>query len=58
MKDLDIIYCKNCKFFNKKIVDKYSSIYSCNKKHCKCIPNDKPHLYCNQKCFESKDKEQ
>ena len=54
MKDIDIVYCKNCKHFIKQIINKDSTFYCCNRKKYVVDIYDKPELYCNKRCYESK----
>lgn len=54
MKDLDIVYCKNCKYFNKKEINKDSILYFCNRKGNHSLELETPELYCNKNCFEQK----
>ena len=52
MKPLDIIYCKNCKFYKCVKVNEHSSVHSCSKSLDLQI--DKPELYCNKPCYTNK----
>ena len=53
VKDLDIIYCKNCKNFECRVINKYSSVYSC-RKESSMFDIDRPELYCNKSCYRPK----
>lgn len=51
MKDLDVVYCKDCSSCNYRIIDKNSVMYSCRKnKSIQLYPN----LFCNRPCFTMK----
>ena len=45
---LDIVYCKNCKYYRVKRVDARSSIHSCLKENP--VDIDGAELYCNRPC--------
>lgn len=49
---LEVIYCKNCRFFKSKKVDDYSTVYSCSKGNS--VEVDKPELRCNKLCYKKK----
>lgn len=49
---LEIIYCKNCKYYKNKIVNKYSSIHECTKGNS--VAPDQPELFCNKPCYVRK----
>ena len=46
---LDIVYCKDCKYYRCKYINEYSSIHNCLKNNDVQISN--PSLYCNKPCF-------
>lgn len=46
---LDIVYCKDCKYYRCKTINEHSSIHSCLKNNDVQIA--KPELYCNKPCF-------
>ena len=56
MNDLDIIYCKNCKHYIEKVINKHSIFYACNKGNI--VEPTKPDLYCNRKCYMNKNKKE
>lgn len=49
---LDIIYCKGCKFCKVKHVNEHSTIYSCSKGNS--IEIEKPELRCNKTCYSKR----
>ncbi len=53
MNPLDIIYCKNCKHFNSKRVNKDSIIYECKRNSLK-FELTEPQLFCYKKCYNNK----
>lgn len=51
MKDLDIVYCKDCSSYIHKVVDSNSTLYGCRKNRAFDI---QPNLFCNKPCFTQK----
>lgn len=53
MKDLDIVYCKDCCNFFRKTVNDCSAIYFCRKYNVK-FSIESPDLFCNKRCFNKR----
>ena len=51
MKDLDIVYCKDCSSCKCMVVDKNSTVYNCKKNK---VFQSNPNLFCNKPCFTQK----
>lgn len=49
---LEIVYCKNCKFFKFKKFDDGNILYGCSKEHS--VDIDRPELRCNLPCYQKK----
>lgn len=47
---LDIVYCKNCRFYKKTIQSERASVHTCLKWSDK-FDLVKPELYCNKSCY-------
>lgn len=52
MQPLDIVYCKDCKYYRCKVVDAYSSVHACLINQDVQISN--PSLYCNKSCYNKR----
>lgn len=50
MQPLDIVYCKDCKYYRSKIVDSHSTVYECLLS--KDLQIENPSLYCNKPCYK------
>jgi hypothetical protein len=53
MEDLKIVYCKNCKHFEKRKINADATLYSC-KKDCGSFHPDEAQLFKDRKCFTKK----
>ena len=49
---LDIVYCKNCKYYRTRQVNAHSSIHSCLKDNP--VDIDGAELYCNRPCYSKR----
>lgn len=49
---LEIVYCKNCRYYSCKKVNEYSCVYGCSKGHS--VEPDRSELRCNKKCYTKK----
>ena len=52
MDDLDIVYCKDCKYFVKESINENSDVMYCRKKNN--IENN-PNIYINKQCYKKKE---
>ena len=50
---LDVVYCKNCRFYKKTVQSERASVHTCLKWSDK-VDLVKPELYCNKSCYKPK----
>lgn len=49
---LDIVYCKNCRYYKYKQINNYSTLYECTKGNT--VSLEQPDLLCNKPCFSKR----